>query len=455
MSSDGKPDRSRQAESRGSGFAIWLAFVGLVAFLLVLAVNPALLSRWAEDNSLAPGILSGLRRARIALSCLGVALLGLGLAGARFRFFRLLDRRRRLARWLTILTGTGFVITVLELFFAAYPVPSLHQSVPYDISAFSINRLASFDYDVQGTDRGSIRYPLHGGYRGPAFPPEKPPGEYRIAILGGSFVFDIYASGENDWPHQVEELLHRDGYPRVRVINGGVPGHSTFDAIGRLTGEVDLLHPDLVVLCEAWNDIKYFNEISPRETPMRVIRPMTRPTHRGYTLAWLRSLLDQTHTFRLLFALGRRLRNAGLEGYHRAGALGDTVSAIGPEQYRFNLRNFVDICRNGGMQPVLFTQPHLPMPGNESRVKRKVRYDYVLLTHPAVCRAFEQCEEAARDVSREKACPLLDLSGQYSGREELLADQVHLTETGDRTVARTVASFFETFIPKEDGGATR
>ena len=46
----------------------------------------------------------------------------------------------------------------------------------------------------------------------------------------------------------------------VEVINAGIPGHTSGDSLGRLYTEIWQWKPDYVIMYEAWNDIKYFNQ---------------------------------------------------------------------------------------------------------------------------------------------------------------------------------------------------
>ena len=92
-----------------------------------------------------------------------------------------------------------------------------------------------------------------------------------------------------------------------------------------------------------------------------------------------------------------------------------------------------------GAEPVLITQPHLPTPENRDRVVDRIRYDWVLLSHAALCEAFQACEAANRTVAAEKECRIIELSGPLSGNEDLFADHVHLNGRGSRAVAELVA----------------
>ena len=427
----------------GQTFGALLMLFGVLSLVLLTTTLPAFLKHFADDKVLDVQGLRSIRLVRFELVAIGGSLILLGAVCRRLGLLRFLDGRDRAAKWLLLLLTGGFFLGVVEVFFQARPIPSraeqLSRSVAYDVSSFSTNRLATFDQDVLGSEAGTVRAYIRNGYRGLGFSVDKPPDELRIVILGGSFVFDTSAPAEGDWPHQVETLLREKGFTGVRVINGGVPGHSSFDAVGRLASEVHFYRPDIVLLCNAWNDIKYFNQISAQLTPLRYIRPMSRPTHRHYPPSPMRKLLDRAHLFRIMTALPGMFARYADEGKLPEGEYSDSVSQAGIDQYSLNLRNFVDICRNMEAEPLLVTQPHLPTAGNRDQVVERIRYDWVLLSHEALCRAFTVCEEANRTVAVEKGCRLIELSDPLSGRMDLFSDHVHVNRKGSRAVAELVA----------------
>lgn len=438
--------RSEPRSSAGQAIGGLAVLLGVLCLGLLPISTASVLQHFADDKVVDVHGLRALRLARIQIIGLGSCLVLLGLACRRWRLLRFLDAHDQAARWILLLLIGGALLGIVEVFFQIRPIPStedrLRRSVAYDVSAFSINRLAAFDQDVEGAAPGSTRFRIRNGYRGPDFPPQKPSGEIRIVILGGSFVFDILAEGDEDWPDQVDVLLEEGGLPQVRVINAGVPGHSTFDAIGRLTSEIHYYDPDIVALCCAWNDIKYFNQIDARRTPLRHFRPMPRPTHEHYPPSKLRQLLDDVHLFRIAAAVPGMFARFGEEGRLPEGEYSDSVSPIGLAQYALNVRNFVDICRNIGAEPILITEPHLPLHGNRDEVVGKIRYDWALLSHDALCQAFAGCGDICRAIGREKDCRVVEISASLSGRPELFADHVHLTRQGSRAVAEHVAASF-------------
>lgn len=92
------------------------------------------------------------------------------------------------------------------------------------------------------------------GDRTPA-PPRKP-GEYRILVLGDSATYGVGVEIPEAWPLQLQAAL-----PEATVINHGVPGYTTFQALGWLEREGLALQPDLVILASSHND--YQDAVTP------------------------------------------------------------------------------------------------------------------------------------------------------------------------------------------------
>src|SRR5262249_24082043 len=116
------------------------------------------------------------------------------------------------------------------------------------------------------------------GYRGPTFTVRKPKGVIRIVTIGGSSVFDQNIKDSStydgrDWPHLVEHFLKNEGYNNIEAINAGIPGQTTFDSLGRLYSQLWIYEPDYVLLYCAWNDIKYFVDLTPEKPLISLIKP--------------------------------------------------------------------------------------------------------------------------------------------------------------------------------------
>jgi lysophospholipase L1-like esterase len=94
------------------------------------------------------------------------------------------------------------------------------------------------------------------GFRGEDVSVEKPPGTYRIAVLGDSITFGRYLSEKSVYPRLLEESMNSSGrYPRpVEVINASFSGRDTWEELALLEHRVMPLRPDLVVLEICLND---------------------------------------------------------------------------------------------------------------------------------------------------------------------------------------------------------
>jgi lysophospholipase L1-like esterase len=102
-------------------------------------------------------------------------------------------------------------------------------------------RLKTSEYDgiLRTNSRGMV---------GPEVPDVKPPGEFRVVVLGDSYAVGGQVPYEQTFPAVLESDLHAVGYPNVRVINAGVGGYTTFNESRLLAENLAWLQPDLVVV---------------------------------------------------------------------------------------------------------------------------------------------------------------------------------------------------------------
>ena len=84
----------------------------------------------------------------------------------------------------------------------------------------------------------------------------KPPNTVRIICYGDSNTDGPLEGGA--WPAALAEILgiriehgRRDAY---EVLNAGVTGYSSYQGLRRLEQEIDLYHPDVVLVSFGWND---------------------------------------------------------------------------------------------------------------------------------------------------------------------------------------------------------
>jgi hypothetical protein len=78
----------------------------------------------------------------------------------------------------------------------------------------------------------------------------------RIAVLGGSTAFGVAVTDADSWPALLQNTLDK-GYS---VINYGVPGYSTAEAIIQMALIVPDSSPQIVLFYEGWNDIRNYHD---------------------------------------------------------------------------------------------------------------------------------------------------------------------------------------------------
>lgn len=281
------------------------------------------------------------------------------------------------------------------------------------------------------------------GTRGRSFLIPKPREVCRVVVLGGSSAFDPYATEGRDWPHLLEDTLRAGGFPNAEVINAGVPGHASFDSLGRLYAQLWIWEPDYLVFYHGWNDIKYWGALGEGRPLIAQFAPLDENADpfQNYrnVFDWL---LANSQTY-------VKLRNAyfvwatsvGPEGRLPSGGLTASFGPAGPRQFRLINQLLVDAALNVGATPVLVTEASLVSANTSEPDRARIEYRYVGLTHDGLVRAYRVANDILRSVAIEKGAPFLDLARSLNGRSEWFADHVHTTETGSRVVAATVGEF--------------
>jgi lysophospholipase L1-like esterase len=93
------------------------------------------------------------------------------------------------------------------------------------------------------------------GFRDRDRTPEKPPGEFRIALVGDSVVEGVHVNPDQVMNIQMEKLLQQQGYKNVEVLDFGIEGIGTTQELIMYKERIRQFHPDLVILTVSDNDI--------------------------------------------------------------------------------------------------------------------------------------------------------------------------------------------------------
>jgi lysophospholipase L1-like esterase len=84
---------------------------------------------------------------------------------------------------------------------------------------------------------------------------EKPPGTFRIALIGDSAVEAVQVQPEQVMNIQMEKRLQQEGYKNIEVMNFAVEGIGTTQELLLYKERVRQFHPDLVMILFADNDV--------------------------------------------------------------------------------------------------------------------------------------------------------------------------------------------------------
>jgi GDSL-like lipase/acylhydrolase family protein len=95
------------------------------------------------------------------------------------------------------------------------------------------------------------------GIRGPEYPYEKPPEEFRILVLGDSYAEGYTVEFDDLFSEVLKRRLQKEQRRPVQVINAGTGGYSTDQELLWFTTEGIKYRPDLTVLLFCYNDVLF------------------------------------------------------------------------------------------------------------------------------------------------------------------------------------------------------
>lgn len=281
------------------------------------------------------------------------------------------------------------------------------------------------------------------GFRGPDVPTGKPPGTIRIAALGASSTFGIYARDHETWPRQLEQILNRRCPADVRyeVVNLGIPHTTSQQNLALFRTEALPLEPDVVTFYEGINDT----------TDLSAIRAH-RARSGGRALGgWpaLREAYARLQSVSLAAAFVAYLTEPGLRATPEEIERHQRESS---ERFLANLSEIARECEARGIAFVVANQqaqsnavPRESLHGvryaQEARALRRslekrgfveTAWQVYFLTHVRLMRDLETW-------ARERGIPFVDAIAALDGDRDVLLSWVHLSPEGNRMLAEAFA----------------
>jgi lysophospholipase L1-like esterase len=299
--------------------------------------------------------------------------------------------------------------------------PHVLKYVPHPYTAYALNpRYRSAD----GLSRHNSL-----GLRGRELSREKPPGVYRVALLGGSSTYDTEIADDRlTFAAQLErELRETYGREKLEVVNGGVGGYNSWETLVNFQFRILDLDPDLAIVHEATNDV--FARLVPPEAYRR--------DGTGHRRAWTNEPRWWDGSL-FLHYLGVQ------SGFSQRNTLGDRIlvrwdeaddlEPNPPVYTKANLENLVALAKHHSVAILLTSWANSPLKG-----------DYV--AEPKWRRGFAEHDDASRAVAAENGVPFYDFAAEMPAEPEYWADGAHNNERGARRKAELFAAYVEkTFL---------
>lgn len=192
------------------------------------------------------------------------------------------DATGRLKRWVGRLValglGLGIALGSIEVLLRARPPMNLDRLRPYSLDGTPNTRQTTFEhvdnprmgYWLRAGSEGRIVYPQPDGsqareivyavnadgFRDTPRSQERPPGTYRIAMLGDSFVYGNGVQQHETLPFALERALNQGSSGTTfEVMNCGVYAYNSRQAVELLKTRVLPFQPNAVVLTFFLNDV--------------------------------------------------------------------------------------------------------------------------------------------------------------------------------------------------------
>lgn len=286
------------------------------------------------------------------------------------------------------------------------------------------------------------------GFRGREITVEKPPGVFRIVIMGASTIYGIYVGDNETSAFQLERRFNElQGSKKVEVINAGVPGWVSSETLRNLTGRVLRLHPDLILVADGRNEIfpQLFNNYRDDYSHYRRAGYDFRNSNYVY-----KNLFRVSHLLMLLVTRGdghlgfsNRDENPpyAVIDYTNAPSDDDVLrNAAQPARlnaFRRNLEQVIQLCRANKVEPVLSTIPFV----KEKYVSNNIQAD--ARTMPAIATQAGTNNDMIRTIAGELKVPLVDPALSLN-QPNLLVDDCHFNKQGEEAYADLM---FKTITP--------
>lgn len=128
------------------------------------------------------------------------------------------------------------------------------------------------------------------------------------------------------------------------------------------------------------------------------------------------------------------------------GELKEEITEEALRQYQLDVELFVDLAKNIKAVPILMIPARLVSPNNTEAEKRRIKYQYALLNHRGLLKAFEATDKILQEVAQNKSAYLINANQELGGRGDLFIDHIHLNPRGSEALAQFTARQLEKIL---------
>jgi len=241
----------------------------------------------------------------------------------------------------------------------------------------------------------------------------------RIITLGNSCTFGWGVPLEDIYASRLEKNLNE----RYEVINGAIPGYTSFQGKIFLQKDLIKLQPDFVTVLFVWNDHwAAASEIADKDQQL--------PPE---FILGLQNFLSRFHFYRFM---KKSLLTAVETDPDSTFKRGNIVYRVGFENFRANLKEICITAQENGATPILLTSP---IPSLEKYYPPGAR---------SPMHAFhERYNQIVREISAADNIALVDLAREFDGYDGLWDDApndpIHFNARGHELAAKLIADFIE------------
>jgi hypothetical protein len=299
------------------------------------------------------------------------------------------------------------------------------------------------------------------GFRGDSLIDPKPPGEFRIFMVGGSTTECFYLDDQDDLARIVERELSAaaPSGTTVRVYNAGLSGAASDDHVATISQRLVHFEPDLIVVFCGINDLS-------RSIYNYDYRHYIE-YHPAYRKPWYKRLPMKLQITRRLFLLKQKFKTdsrqlqesrtlvtnyRGLVGLQRSAPPSDAAPRTDAGSYATNLRTMAGMAKGNHFTMVFMTQQTTwnstvdPTAREHSWMRyRAAAMDAsgggVTYREDLMDAAMERLNDSMRAVGAEESVAVYDLARTLPKSLEYFYDDCHFNTAGAAATGKGLAAF--------------